>query len=227
MNWKPIIISVSVVGGFLVLIIILIVFAVLKSRNRTEQRLERRSSLRASMRASKQSVFTNKRVGSRAPSTMNLDDTTSTTSGYKRRRPPLSRTNNGMLDISGTTTGESSCDIDRMQLSSHRPPSPSASQTSSARMLDSSSYFDSDLLDYYPHRLENEITHILPGRGGARYHGTGTRNRSYDEASIDRSKVPRTAPRRPNLSRPYDPGSTDGSMPLSVMSRPAPKESAM
>ena len=223
MNWKPIIISVSVVGGFLVLIIILIVFAVLKSRNRTNQRLERRTSLRASMRASKQSMFTNKHLTSGAPSTVCLDDSTSTTSGYKRRRPPLSRVNNGMLDISGATTAESSCDIDKMQLSSHRPPSPAASQMSNARMLDSSSYFDSDLLDYYPHRLENEIAHIMPSGGATRYPDSGMRNRSYDEASIDRSRVPRPAPRRPNLSRPYDPGSTDGT----YIGRPAPRESAM
>ena len=66
----------------------------------------------------------------------------------------------------------------------------------------------------------------MPTGGATNYEQTGMRNRSYDEASIDRSRVPRPAPRRPILSRPYDPGSTDGSA-MNMMSRPAPKESAM
>ena len=166
------------------------------------------------MRASKQSVFPNKHN-----LTTTTDDSMSTASGYKRRRPPLSRVDNGMLDLSGATTAETS-DFEKLKLDTHRPPSPNTSYVSSHRMLDSSSYFDSDLIDYYPHRLENEIAHITPSTYDNR---SGIRNRSYDEQSIDRNRVPRPAPRRPNLNRPYD----AGSMASSVYDRPAPKESAM
>lgn len=268
--WKPIIIALGVVGGILFVLLIIIGFGVLKGRQRTKQKFERRNSLRASIRASKQSVYTNKHalnttmtsVGSRGTSRAGTAAgfTPHTDSMAKKKRPTLGRVprdDSAFFNLSGYTAGETSTDsIDKykMGLDSHRPPSPTdtleySSQSQSQSKIEGSSYFDSDLQDYYPHRLENEIAHIM----ARPMYDNVFNNDAYDERSLDRSQVPAVPPYRQRqghdlstsselpptrqrrghdtstssefVDQPYQ--SQMGRTPRSKPPRPRPKETAM
>ncbi len=247
--WEPIIIALGVVGGILFIVFIVIGFAVLKSHQRTEAKLERRDTLRASIRASKQSIYSNKHALDTTMASVGTAGSRSmaAAAGFtphgsmqKKQRPQLTKVpynENDFMNLSGYTAGETSTDsIDKIKLGldSHRSPSPTStleysSRSQSQSKLESSSYFDSDLHDYYPHRLENEIAHIM----ARPMHDNVFRNEAYDEQSLERSQL---APARRRVGhdtstssefvdQPYQ--SQQGRTPRSKPPRPRPKETSM
>ena len=247
--WRPIIITLAVIGGVLFIVLILIGFAVLKARARKEQHFERRDSIRASLRSSRQSVMTSR-------SALQTDDMRL----QRTRRPPLRNNDYSGLNLSGITLGETSTDsIDKIKLDAHRPGTPGSTlDYLSTTPNETSSYLDSDLgpaaRDYTPRfdysrprwdnqpppsrpdqyvqqpRLENEIANIM----ARPTFDNVLRNENFrDDRSIDRLPIRTgdspiavgTPPRRYVYPRPSLP--SVGNSISSLDEKPKPKETAM
>ena len=211
-EWRDIIIAVSVTGAVLLILLIVAIFAVVKSRQRTKQRLGRRDSLRGSLHASKASMVSARSL-SRLPTDMQIQS---------RRRPPLTRPlEDSFFNLSGVTLGESSDHYDdKTRLDFHRPSTPDSLDHSMSYKPDSSSYRDSNLhpahrgsLDnltdgnpkfgqYAPRRLENEIDTVpaYPLLFDQAY-----KNKGFDERSLDRSELDYKQVSRPVAHKPRPP----------------------
>ena len=201
MDWWPIGISLSVVGVLLIVFFVLCGLAFLKSKLRTEQRLVRRDSLRRSLRASKQSIYANQHAIQRVDTAGTLvggsfERLSERSASQKRRRPPMYKpdASSGVVDLSGVTLHDTDTDsLDKEKMYGARPGTPGADYggseyaSTSSKPDVSSSYLDSDLHDFYPNRLENEITHIPAAR--SRHMDMVMRNEVFDDdRSMDRSR---------------------------------------
>ncbi len=197
-DWRPIIICFSTIGGvFLILILPLLFFALLKSKARKKERLLRRTDMRKTLRSSRASLATNRTM----PSGRGMQDDIQQ---QKRRRPPLrpGGMETSFLDLSGVTLDDTSTDtVAKAKMDFHRPGTPASLLDSSSggyshSKLDSS-YFDSDLGpvqqssrdygdSYRPPRLENEISYLRHPTGGA----AAMYNDAFDDdRSVARSQL--------------------------------------
>ena len=197
---------------------------VAKTKTRTKERLERRASIRASVRSNRSTasggIHSHRQRAPLSKQRVIVDLDTSTDKHTDISGVTLEDTDTDTIDkakyeaqsrTTGRSTPNSVFDYDSSQSTTHKY----------GKGPEGSSYYDSDIHERYPPKLENEIANIM----ARPMLDTVMRNRAYDETSLDRSalgiRVFRASPHmRQN-------GSLDRSLDSDIEEKPKPLETAM